>query len=200
MFVWGSATICLWFFLVSISYIVVTNVLKILESFMTVMDLTTISEEPTCNLVFVASSVLLMKDVNEIGEDKCSSTSFNWSPSWIWSTQDIPSRFVIKKLIRVRSETSYGPSQLPARVDRGQEQMKKVICICEIFKSKTFSKNMHLKLYRLLQFGSPSKTPQQNFVTVPTSDSNKDLPSKALVKVPAQDPIKISSKLAIVNC
>ena len=78
--------------------------------------------------------------------------------------------------------------------------MKKGICICEIFKPKIFSKNMHLKLYRLLQFGFRSKTPQQNFTTVPTWDANKDFPSGALVKVPAQDLIKLTSKLAIVNC
>ena len=78
--------------------------------------------------------------------------------------------------------------------------MKKGICICEIFKPKIFSKNMHLKLYRVLQFGSRSKTPQQNFITVPNWDSSKDFPSEASVKVPAQDSIKLSSKLAIVNC
>ena len=78
--------------------------------------------------------------------------------------------------------------------------MKKGICICEIFKPKIFSKNLHLKLYQLLQFGSRSKTPQQNFTTVPTWDLNKDFPSEVLVKVPAQDSIKLSSKLAIVSC
>ena len=67
-------------------------------------------------------------------------------------------------------------------------------------KPKIFSKNMHLMLYGLLQFGSQSKTPRQNFTIVPTRDLNKDFPSGALVKVSAQESIKLSSKLATVNC
>ena len=35
---------------------------------------------------------------------------FELRPNKIWSTRDIPSRFVIKKLTRVGSETSYDPS------------------------------------------------------------------------------------------
>ena len=73
------------------------------------------------------------------------------------------------------------------------------ICICETFKPEIFSKNLHLKLYWLLQFGSRSKTLLQNFTTVPTCDLNKDLPSKALVKVLAQDSVTLSSKLGVRN-
>ena len=58
--------------------------------------------------------------------------------------------------------------------------------------SNIFSKNLHLKLYWLLQFESQSKALQQNFTIVPTWDSNRDFPSEALVKVPAQDSIKLS--------
>ena len=54
----------------------------------------------------------------------CYSPSLNFGSSWIWSTWDIPSRFVIKILTRVRSETSYDQSWLPTRFDRGQGQMK----------------------------------------------------------------------------
>ena len=39
-----------------------------------------------------------------------SSPSLSCGPSWIWSIRDIPSRFVIKKLTRVRSKTLYDPS------------------------------------------------------------------------------------------
>ena len=63
--------------------------------------------------------------------------------------------------------------------------------------SNIFSKNLHLKLYWLLQFKSRSKTSRQNFTTVPTWDSNRDFPSEALVKVPAQDLIKLSPKLLV---
>ena len=63
--------------------------------------------------------------------------------------------------------------------------------------SNIFSKNLHLKLYWLLQFESRSKSLQQTFTTVPTCDSNRGFPSEALVKVPAQDSIKLSPKLGV---
>ena len=40
----------------------------------------------------------------------CSSASFNCGPSGIWSTRNIPSKFVVKKLAWVRSKISYVPS------------------------------------------------------------------------------------------
>ena len=39
----------------------------------------------------------------------------------------------------------------------------------------------------MLQFGSRSKTQQQNLTVVSTWDLNKDYPSSALVEVPARD-------------
>ena len=72
----------------------------------------------------------------------CSSPSLNCGPSGIWSTRDIPRNFVVKKMAPVRSETSYVPSQLRARVDRSRKQMKirnlsvteLEIYICKMFK------------------------------------------------------------------
>ena len=63
--------------------------------------------------------------------------------------------------------------------------------------SNIFSKNLHLKVYWLLQLESQSKSLQQNFTTVPTWDSNRGFPSEALVKVPVQDSIKLSPKLGV---
>ena len=63
--------------------------------------------------------------------------------------------------------------------------------------SNIFSKNLHLKFYWLLQFESQSKTLQQNFTTVSTWDSNRGFPIEVLVKVPAQDLIKLSPKLSV---
>ena len=73
------------------------------------------------------------------------------------------------------------------------------MCICEIFKPEIFSLDLHLKLYWLLRFGSRSKTPQQNFTTVPTWDLNKGFPREAFVKVPAPDSSKLSPKLGVSN-
>ena len=129
----------------------------------------------------------------------CSSPSLKFGPSWVWSNRDIPSRFVIKKLTRVRSETSYDPSKLPARVDRSQEQMKKGIRNVSVkyLISSIFPKNLHLKLYWLLQFEFRLKPRHQNFTTVPAWDSNRDFPIEPLVKVLAQDSIKLSPKLGV---
>ena len=57
------------------------------------------------------------------------------------------------------------------------------ICISEIIKPEIFSKDLHLKLSWMLQFGSWSKTLQQNLTIVPTWDLNKDYPNDVLVKV-----------------
>ena len=61
------------------------------------------------------------------------------------------------------------------------------ICISEMIKPEIFSKNLHLKLSWMLQFGSRSKTLQQNLTIVPTWDLNKDYPNDVLVKVPVRD-------------
>ena len=61
------------------------------------------------------------------------------------------------------------------------------ICISEMIKPEIFSKNLHLKLSWMLQFGSRSKTLQQNLTIAPTWDLNKDYPNDVLVKVPARD-------------
>ena len=61
------------------------------------------------------------------------------------------------------------------------------ICVSEMIKPEIFSKNLCLKLSWKLQFGSQSKTLQQNLTIVPTWDLNKDYPNDVLVKVPVRD-------------
>ena len=62
-----------------------------------------------------------------------------------------------------------------------------------------FQRTSTLKLYWLLEFRSRSKTSKQNSTTVPTWDSYKDFPSKDLVKVSAQNSIKLFPKLDVRN-
>ena len=56
-----------------------------------------------------------------------------------------------------------------------------------MIKPDIFSKNLHFKLSGMLQFGSQSKTLQQNLTITPTRDLNKDYPNEVLVKVPVRD-------------
>ena len=61
------------------------------------------------------------------------------------------------------------------------------ICISEMIKPEIFSKNFLLKFSWMLQFGSRSKSLQQNLTIVPTWDLNKDYSNDVLVKVPVRD-------------
>ena len=56
-----------------------------------------------------------------------------------------------------------------------------------MIKLEIFSKNLHLKLSSMLQFGSRSKPLQQNLTIVSTWGLNKDYPNDALLKVPVRD-------------
>ena len=60
------------------------------------------------------------------------------------------------------------------------------VCISEMIKPEIFSKNLHLKLSWMLQFGSWSKTLEQNLTIVPTWNLNKDYSNDVLVKVPVR--------------
>ena len=70
---------------------------------------------------------------------------------------------------------------------RNRSRKGSEICISEMIKPEIFSKNLHLKLSWMLQFGSRSKTLQQNLTIVPTWDLKKDFPNDALVKIPVRD-------------
>ena len=118
----------------------------------------------------------------------CSSLRLNWGPSWFWSTLDIPSRFVVKKMTQCHPKLHMTRvnSLLELTDIRNKWKKESGNCISEIFKPKIFSKNLHLKLSWLLQFGFP-KLCSKNFTTASTWDLNKDYTSEALLKVPAQD-------------
>ena len=87
----------------------------------------------------------------------CSSLRLNWGPSWFWSTLDIPSRFVVKKLTQCHPKLHMTRvnSLLELTDIRNKWKKESGNCISEIFKPKIFSKNLHLKLSWLLQFGFP---------------------------------------------
>ena len=70
---------------------------------------------------------------------------------------------------------------------RSRSRKESGICIIEMIKREIFSKNLHLKFSWMLQFGSRSKTLQQNLTIVPTWDLKKDYPNDVLVKVPVRD-------------
>ena len=68
-----------------------------------------------------------------------------------------------------------------------------------MIKPEIFSKNLHLKLSLMLQFGSRSNTLQQNLTIVPTWDFNKDYPNDVLVKVPVRDLNIVFSSLILLE-
>ena len=82
-------------------------------------------------------------------------------------------------------------SLLELTVVRNSWRKESGICISEMIKPEIFSKNLHLKLSWMLQFGSRSKTLQQNLTIVPTWDLNKDYLNDVLVKVPVRDLSKV---------
>ena len=85
----------------------------------------------------------------------------------------------MKKVTRVWSETSYDPSELPARVDRRQEQMKKGIVFVKYLNQRYFQitctlsfidcyslgldQKFRSKMSQQFQLGTRTKTLQVKF-------------------------------------